>query len=183
MQSFFIHLTMYPMCIYKWPQDGKITLPGLQNDIKKTKLLVNGKRKKLKTSQKNGWTTIYLPAKRPEKLVSVVEVQVEGTIKVDHSLTLDPGYPTSFFVAFAESENCSIEEKRWMEKFGEWKHIEQAQDWTDESKVTWEVEIMQPGYYQIDLNYAADGKTVWRMDSEEGVRVQNQQNGSHVYKY
>ena len=171
------------LCIYDWPMDGKIVLPSLQNKVKKAKLLVNGKRKKVKTSQKNGWTTIYLPAKRPEKLVSVVEVEVEGTIKVNHSLTLDPSYSTNFSVAFAESKNCSIAEKRWMEKFGEWKHIEQAQDWTDASKVTWEVEIMQPGYYQIDLNYAADGKTVWRMDSDEGAIVQNQQNGSHVYKY
>ncbi len=171
------------LCIYNWPMDGKIVLPGLQNTIKKAKLLVNGKRKKLKTSQKNGWTTIHLPAKRPEKLISVVEVAIEGPIKVNHSLSLDPSYPTSFSVAFAKGENCTIKEKQWMEKFGEWKHIEQAQDWTDASKVTWEVDIMQPGSYQIDLNYAADGKTVWRMDSSEGDWVQNQQNGSHVYKY
>lgn len=70
-----------------------------------------------------------------------------------------------------------------MEKFGEWKHIEQVQGWTSDSQVSWEVDVMKPGYYQVDLNYAGKGRLVWRIENEEGELVQNQQNSSSVYTY
>ena len=70
-----------------------------------------------------------------------------------------------------------------MEKFGEWKHISQAQDWTSESTLSWEVEVMNPGFYQVDLNYAGKGRMVWRIENEEGDLVQNQQNSSHIYSF
>ena len=52
-----------------------------------------------------------------------------------------------------------------------------------ESKVSIEVEIMEEGYYHVELNYAGNGRLVWRIENEEGAVVQNQQNSSAVYKY
>jgi alpha-L-fucosidase len=171
------------LCVYDWPLDGELFLPGLKNEIKSASLWVDGKKQALKTTKEGSWTTVKLPAQRPEKLISVIEVEVVGELDVDEALSLDPIYSTTLPVAFAEADGCTIKVKQWMEKFGEWKHIEQAQDWTLESKVSLEVQIMEAGYYQVDLNYAGNGRLVWRIENEEGAVVQNQQNSSAVYKY
>ncbi|GAA0880815.1 hypothetical protein GCM10009119_37850 [Algoriphagus jejuensis] len=171
------------LAIYEWPLDGQIVLPGLKNTIKSANLLVDGKQQSLKTANHGNWTTIELPAKRPEKLISVVEVTVEGQLSVDKSLSIDPYYSTVLSTAFASADGATIKETRWMEKFGEWKHIAQAQDFTEGGKVTWEVGILEPGYYQVDLNYAGKSRLVWRVSNSEGDLVQNEQNASHVYSY
>ncbi|WP_276166050.1 alpha-L-fucosidase [Zobellia alginiliquefaciens] len=171
------------ICVYKWPLDGKIWLPGLKNHIRSANLWSNKEQRELETSAKDGWVAISLPASRSEKLVSVIEIEIEGSPEVVVSNSIDPVLPTVLPVDFASAEDCVIAAKRWMEKFGEWKHIEQAQDWTDYSKVTWEIEVLEPGYYQTELNYAGDGRLVWNITSEEGEVVRNQQNSSVVYNY
>ena len=142
-----------------------------------------GKLQTLQTVKDGDWTIIKLPAKRPEHLVSVVELSVSGPIEVNQTLGIDPVYQTEIPMAFASAEGCEIKGKQWMEKFGEWKHISQAEGWTPESKVIVEVEVMKPGYYEVDLNYAGKGRMVWKIENEEGVFVQNQQNSSAIYDY
>ena len=88
---------------------------------------------------------------------------------------------SSPFSGFATTENVKVEHKRWMEKFGEWKHISQAQDWTKDGTLSWEFDIMEPGHYRVDLNYSGVGRMVWRVETEEGEMLQNEQNSSHVY--
>lgn len=171
------------LCIYDWPNDGEIVLPGLNNKVKSAGLWVDGALLPLKTNKTGNWLTIELPMRRPDKLISVVELELEGPISVTPSLSIDPSYSTELPVDFAEAELCNIEGKRWMEKFGEWKHIKHAHDWNSKSKVTWEVDVMKAGYYQVDLDYAGNDRLVWRIENEEGALVQNQQNSSAVYKY
>lgn len=171
------------LCVYDWPLDGELFLPGFHSEIKSAKLWVGGVKKDLEITRANGWVTFGLPVKRPEKLVSVIEVEVEGKISVEKILGIDPVYTTHMPVAFAGAENCTIKEKAWMEKFGEWKHIMQAQSWSPGSKVSWDVDVMEPGYYQVELNYSGNGRMVWRIENDEGSLVQNQQNSSQVYNF
>jgi alpha-L-fucosidase len=171
------------LCVYEWPIDGALSLPGFKSEIKSAKLWIEGERKELEYSKANGWVTLELPAKRPEKLVSVIEVEIDGDISVDKTQGIDPVYTSHLPVAFADAENCNIQDKKWMEKFGEWKHIIQAQDWSQDSKVTWEIDVKEPGYYQVDFNYTGEGRMVWRIENDEGALVQNQQNSSQVYHY
>ncbi|MDA9069814.1 alpha-L-fucosidase [Arenitalea sp.] len=171
------------LCVYQWPLGGEITLPGLNNKIVSANLFVDGKKQPIKTSKENGWVTFQLPAKRPEKLISVIEVELDGEPKVDQTVGLDPVYPTVIPVDMAKAENCEILEKAWMEKFGEWKHIQQAENWNLESRVTWEIDVKEPGYYQVDLNYVGTGRTVWRVETDEYVFIQNEQDASHIYSF
>lgn len=171
------------LCIYNWPLDGKIFLPGLNNKIESAGLWVNGEIHKVETSKTGNWVTVHLPANRPEKLISVVEIEFQGLLSIDQFLSIDPVYRTELPVVFAKSEGVIIKDKRWMEKFGEWKHISQAQNWIDNGKVFWEVEIKEAGYYQVDLNYVGNGRLVWRIENQQGEVLQNEQNSSKVYSY
>ena len=169
------------LCVYNWPIDGKLSVPGLKNKIKEANLLTDEGPRKIKITTENGWTNFHLPVARPERLISVIEVETEGKPEVAEGFGIDPVFTTSVPVGFAKAENVKVEHKRWMEKFGEWKHISQAQDWTADSKLKWEFDVMQPGYYRVDLNYSGDGRMVWRVETEEGEMLQNEQNSSHVY--
>ncbi|PIB30417.1 alpha-L-fucosidase [Maribacter sp. 4U21] len=171
------------LCVYEWPLDGKLVLPGIKGDIIGASLLQNDKKIRLNTGKFGTWLTIDLPSQRPDRLVSVIEVVPDGTLDVATASTIDPYYPSEFPVDFATSEKTTITEKKWMEKFGEWKHIEQAGNWKADGKVTWEVEVKNPGYYKVDLNYAGEGRLVWNVSTEEGSMIQNEQNSSHIYNY
>ena len=73
----------------------------------------------------------------------------------------------------AESKSIS-----WMEKFGEWKHVTQISKYTEGSSASWAINVLQPGYYYLDLYYKGKGKLVWNIstdETDEGVVVQNQQ--------
>jgi alpha-L-fucosidase len=68
-----------------------------------------------------------------------------------------------------------------MEKFGEWKHIVQVNKWSENSKASWEVEVMNTGTYLIELNYSGNGRMVWQVETDEGSKIKNQQNSSPIY--
>ena len=49
------------------------------------------------------------------------------------------------------------------------------------SKASWDVNVIEPGEYLVELNYAGSGRLVWSVESDEGKKVQNQQNSSHIF--
>ncbi|MEP4947028.1 MAG: hypothetical protein ABJU26_05740, partial [Flavobacteriaceae bacterium] len=171
------------LCIYDWPLDGELFLPGLKNEVISASLWIDGEPQSLETSKKNKWTILKLPAKRPEKLVSIVELKVDGKLEVDTSLSVDPIYVTKIPVAFGKTMQSRLEDRTWVEKFGEWKHVTQVTNWNEESAVFWELDFMEAGYYQVDLEYSGEGRLVWKVKNEEGHSVQNQQNSSNIYNY
>ena len=69
-----------------------------------------------------------------------------------------------------------------MEKFGEWKHVNQVSEWKDNSNVKWMVEVFEPGYYYLDLRYKGEGRLVWKTVTDEGIMVQNQQAATEKYQ-
>ena len=68
-----------------------------------------------------------------------------------------------------------------MEKFGEWKAANQVSNWKDGGRAVWTVNVAEAGDYHLELNYKGEGKLVWRIETDEGVKLQNQQNSSAVY--
>jgi alpha-L-fucosidase len=69
-----------------------------------------------------------------------------------------------------------------MEKFGEWKAATQVSDWKTGGHAVWTVNVAAAGDYQLDLNYKGNGKLVWHVETDEGVKLQNQQNSSPLYQ-
>ena len=61
--------------VFKWPTDGKLDLAGLQSQVKKAYLLAG--HKKLKVEQSAAGVSIALPAEAPDKIASVICVEVK----------------------------------------------------------------------------------------------------------
>ena len=114
------------LTVFEWPVSGKLYLPGLQTEIKSAVLLSADAPVSLSHSNADGWTIFELPARAPEKLASVIEVTLTGAAKVEAAFGVDPEIPTEISAEFAVATGVNKEDKRWMEKFGEWKRVVQV---------------------------------------------------------
>jgi alpha-L-fucosidase len=169
------------LMVYEWPEDGKLYLPGLKNEINSLKFLNGGTRSDLDYSRDERSVLIELPKEGREDFVSVIEMELKGEPDVDPTIAIDPVLTTELTAHFAETSLCKIQRKRWMEKFGEWKLVYHIKNWENGGKATWEVNVLKPGIYRVDLTYAGTERLVWSIESDEGEKVQNQQNSSHIY--
>ena len=176
--------SMY-LSVIDWPQDGKLYLPGLGTKIVSAKLLQGDKSKKIGFDQRNDWTILEVPYKPVETPVSVIELVVDAKASeadVDGTHGVYPNIKTTLLSEFAEINSAEKEKVRWMEKFGEWKHVHQIGNWNEDSKVTWTVEVFEPGYYYLELEYKGKDRLVWKTETDEGIVVQNQQAATEKYE-
>lgn len=174
------------LSVFDWPQDGKLYLPGLDSNILSASLLNENDSKEIAFTKKNDWTVFELPFRPSESPVSVIEVKLDVKVenaKVDTTLGVYPNIETLLRVEFAEVNDAVESEVKWMEKFGEWKHVNQVTDWDINGKVTWTVNVQEPGYYYLDLNYKGEDRLVWKTMTDEGIIVQNQQAATEKYQY
>jgi alpha-L-fucosidase len=70
--------TILYFSVFQWPKDGKLTIPGLQNEVLSAKLLANGT--KLTTNASKDGLTINVPAQAPDLIASVIRVEVKGVV-------------------------------------------------------------------------------------------------------
>ena len=170
------------LSVFEWPSSGKLYLPGLKTKIASARLHKGEDSEPVRHSQVKGWTVLQLPPRAPEKLVSVIELELKGIPQVDPVWGIDPGIGTEILAEFAQVDGAKLSKKRWMEKFGEWKSVIHAHDWQPGGKAFWQVDVLEPGDYNVALTYAGDGRLVWGVDVEGGQHIQNQQNASHNYQ-
>ncbi|MBV5283575.1 MAG: hypothetical protein JZU53_14230 [Paludibacter sp.] len=50
----------------------------------------------------------------------------------------------------------------------------QLEKWTKDSKATWTFDILKPGDYLMDLQYAGDGRLAWKIETSDAESIQNQ---------
>ncbi len=170
------------LAVFEWPTSGKLYLPGLKTPIVSARLLKRDRSEALDHETSSGWAILQLPSSAPEKLVSVIELECNGPPEADPVWGIDPNIGTEILAEFATVEGAVQEEKRWMEKFGEWKGVVRVHQWQPGGKATWEVNVLQPGDYCVHLTYAGEGRLVWGVDIEGGEHIQNEQNSSHNYQ-
>ncbi|KQC29576.1 alpha-L-fucosidase [Flagellimonas eckloniae] len=172
------------LSVFDWPKDGKLYLPGLESEIESARILDGSNNKEIVFEKKQDWTVFEIPHKKPVKPVSVIELKMKNEAsktKVKNDLGVYPNIAATLLVDFGEVSNAEQEEIKWMEKFGEWKHVNQVSNWKDNGSVTWTVNVQKAGYYYIDLNYKGEDRLVWKVVTDEGVVVQNQQAATEKY--
>ncbi|MES2279283.1 MAG: alpha-L-fucosidase [Bacteroidota bacterium] len=74
--------TLY-FSVFKWPTDGKLTIPGVKNAVVSAKMLAGGAA--LKTASAADGLTISVPSKAPDAIASVIKVTFKG--QVENQLT------------------------------------------------------------------------------------------------
>ncbi|WP_319481350.1 alpha-L-fucosidase [uncultured Draconibacterium sp.] len=69
--------TLY-FSVFNWPANGKLVIPGITNDVIKSSLIATDKS--LETFYSEDGLTIELPKAAPDKLASVIKIEITGTI-------------------------------------------------------------------------------------------------------
>jgi alpha-L-fucosidase len=169
------------LSVFDWPQSGELYLPGLKTPIRSAHLLQGDQRSAIEFESMHGWTRFNLPARAPEELVSVIELVLDREPVVDATWGLDPSITTTISAEFATAKGARLKKIRWMEKFGEWKHVKQISNWTAGGVGRWTVEVLEPGDYLVGLTYAGKGRLVWQVAVENGERIRNQLGASSIY--
>ncbi|WP_442506829.1 alpha-L-fucosidase [Novipirellula sp. SH528] len=170
------------LCVFDWPASGKLYLPNLKTEIASSELLRGKESEPVSWSKSGDWVVLDLPPRAPEKLVSVIELKLASEPEVDPIWALDPNIETEILTEFAEVTGIKKSGKRWMEKFGEWKGIIHAHGFEGGGKASWEIDVNEPGDYNVELTYSGEGRLVWSVAIEGGEKIQNQQNSSHNYQ-
>jgi len=145
--------TLY-LHVFDWPEDGKLLVPGLNNDVNLTYLLAD--MKPLATEKVSDGVVVTLPAEAPDSINSVVAIHVKSALDVttqdtsvanDGSLVLKAGSAylhnnegaTQIKISDAEVPNISY--------------------WTDpQAWVEWSVKFDKPGTYEVTGNVAVEGE-------------------------
>ena len=170
------------LVVFDWPAQGRLMLPGLQTEIAAAGVVSDGKLLPVTWKKRGTWTELQLPPIPPDHPASVIAVKLRAAPQVDQTLGVHPNLPTSLLVEFAEVKDAIKEEIRWMEKFGEWKAANQVSAWKPSGRAVWTVNVAEAGDYRLDLKYKGEGRLVWRIETDEGLTLQNQQNSSPIYQ-
>ncbi|MDB4766396.1 alpha-L-fucosidase, partial [bacterium] len=170
------------LCVFDWPADGRLYLPNLKTKIKSAALYNGDQTEAVKWESSENWTVIDLPPGAPEKLVSVIQVDLESEPDVDPIWAVAPNQTTEILAEFAEVSLATKDVKRWMEKFGEWKRVIRVHEFKEGGTAAWEVDVHKAGDYSVSLTYSGEGRLVWGVGVEGGQQIQNQQNSSHNYQ-
>ena len=170
------------LTVFEWPASGELYLPNIEQDVQEARLLLGSDSTELLCQRREKHVVVQVPAKAPESLVSVIKLTFSEKPTVDPVLTLDPEAMTELAVEFADVNGVKKSEKRWMEKFGEWKRIVHGHEFGADADLSWEVDVLVPGEYQVSLNYAGEGRLVWHVGIDGGESIQNQQDSSHNYQ-
>ncbi|MBU2877911.1 alpha-L-fucosidase [Aliiglaciecola lipolytica] len=154
--------------VFDWPENDQIHLAGLKNQITSARLLNaeelgfmaglfgSDEGEVTYSRQDNGWTSFTLAMDKPDSLVPVIVVELDGEPEVDTTIGIDPSIKTTINSVFANCEGCVKKEIRWMQKFGDWNYANNLLNWTDNGKGEWKVDVAEPGDYFIEVEYSAD---------------------------
>ncbi|WP_199271521.1 alpha-L-fucosidase [Cellulophaga sp. L1A9] len=166
--------------VFDWPQDGKLYLPGLETNMLSANIV--GDSNDLKFTKKNNWTIFEVPFQTPDSPVSVIEVKLKNKADVVQTHGIYPNIQNTILTDFAKVSNAEKKSIRWMEKFGEWKKTTQVSKWDKNGEAEWEVNVLEPGYYYLELIYKGEDRLVWKTITDEGIMVQNQQAATEKYQ-
>lgn len=173
------------LTVFNWPKDGKLYLPGLKKEIVSARLLKGPASQKISFENDHGWTIFHVPFQPGDTPATVIELTLNSAPvpeDVDPAIGLSPNTGTHLLSVFADVKGAETKAISWMEKFGEWKHVTQISKWTEGGSANWTIDVLEPGYYYIELVYKGKGRLVWNTSSDEGAVVQNQQAATEKFQ-
>ena len=147
--------------IFRW-RGKRFVLHGLQSKVKKAYLLADAQKKSLTCEQSHdadaGLHTLRLelPARAPDKRVSVVVLETVGAPSLEQTLVQDGDGLISL-----ESFNGQIQQPAGAVPMtrGRFGTIEQ---WCNSrSRVTWQVQVARPGVYDVSVLTQAEADGTW----------------------
>jgi alpha-L-fucosidase len=150
--------------VFQWPADGKLVLPGLRSKVKRATL----EGEAIKTAREENLLVISVPKLRPDTLIPVVTLELAGPAEASREAYVLNGCRNELEMGVAALKGCEVKAVNWMEKFGDWKHMECVAGWLGaERSATWAFKTVSPGSFYLDVEYTCPAEDDY---SEWGIR-------------
>lgn len=162
--------------VFNWPENGILTIPGIECNVKKVYLLADKIGKPMEW-KKSGLKDIIvklnsfaIPAENLNDVDNVIVLEYNGAINFDTTqLLLSEGAATSFLPQDAKISGDSLEyifNEKWDETRG---YI--TSNWTSTNdKMVWNFRIPSEGWFDIEIIYGAPSEvkeSTFKITSQE----------------
>ncbi len=138
--------TLY-LHVFDWPDDGKLLVPGLRNEVRSAWLLATDKT--LRTTAGDDGVTVEVPAGPLDPIDTVVVLEVKGELDIDKVLPkqeADGRLALPAPLAEIHGDGAQVESKYGPPNIGFWTN---ARDW-----VSWQFQIERPGRFDVTAGIA-----------------------------
>ena len=143
--------TLY-LHVFNWPEDGRLRVPGLKNEAVKAYLLTDAAKTALRIERTGAELAIGVPAAAPDKVASVVVLEIKGTPEVEPVLlqqSADGSIDLPVAEAIFRGGDIKSESAGQRENIG---------FWTNPSDyVEWPFVVTKPGTFEMSAEVAATG--------------------------
>jgi alpha-L-fucosidase len=149
--------TLLYLHVFDWPADGKLTVPGLSNEVKSAELLATGG--KLEISPSDDGPVIQLPANAPDAISSTVRLKIGGQPQV----TTVPIQAGQDGVIRLLAEDATFSGQLQTEHHGKYLNIGY---WTNpQDTVSWDFKAPRDGTFVVKIEAATpSGGSVLQID-------------------
>jgi alpha-L-fucosidase len=171
--------------VFDWPAEGMLRLADLGVKVIGAAFLHDDS--KVSVSRNDSVLELELGPQVGRKLplVSVVKVTIDGPVSVTSQATQIDGLTSATLLAeMARTEGCNVKTHKWMEKFGEWKHVDYVWEWqSDDAHATWDLNVLEAGNYSVSIEYSCPKETEkseWLLSSgDESITFITYESGFH----
>ncbi len=152
-KEYALGTTLY-LHVFDWPANGELVVPGLKNPVKQAYLLADWKP--LESRQDETGTIISLPKDAPDKINSVICVQVSDKLEVEQSgITQNTDGSVTLTAEDAYIHNNEGSQDAKLQDRGE--EPTNIGTWTDkEATVEWDFKVTQPGTFEVIAEVASE---------------------------
>jgi len=139
--------------VFDWPEDGKLSVPGLLSEVSQAYLLAD--KKPLPVEKVEGDLVVNVPTTAPDPIASVVVLEVTGRVKVD---TIIRPRSDGSIVLLARDADCQGEKVEYHvghgTRLGDYIHHWSEKDDT----VSWRFQSKEKATYDVEITYASPTK-------------------------
>ncbi len=165
--------TLY-LHVFDWPEDGKLLVPGLRNEVRSAWLLATDKT--LRTTATDDGVTVQVPAEPLDPIDAVVVLEVKGELDIEKVLPkqgADGRLALPATLADIHGGSAQVESKYGAPNIGFWTN---ARDW-----VSWQFQIDRPGHFDVTAEIAtpATGSKFELMVGNEKLSVEASSTGGY----
>ena len=142
--------TLY-LHVFKWPQDGKLQVPGLKNKVAASYLLTANGQKNLEAQNGADGVTVSVPAEAPDPISSTVVLKINGAPDITQPM-LSQDYDGSISLPGSEARlhgsDIQTESSGGHDNIGYWTN---PGEWCE-----WQFKVVTPGKFDVTADMASE---------------------------
>ena len=140
--------------VFQWPAAGKLIVPRIGKSVRSARIMGG---RKLKTRRAGEHLEIVVGPRGPRAVVPVVELDLRGRVRAWKDAYVLNHCVSTLVAPTAGGKGFRQGKRSWMEKFGDWKHMECIAGWTGpRGAAVWDFVTTEAGAYYVDVEYACE---------------------------